>query len=45
MQNSLGNFGHFDYGTTIKGRVHYPITNSEGCNPFSNDDFNGEHLK
>ena len=45
IKSSLGNFGHFDYGTTIKGRVHYPITNSDACEPLTNDDFDGEHLQ
>ena len=39
MDSSLGNFGHFDYGTTIKGRVNYPEENNDGCNAFTNDDF------
>jgi hypothetical protein len=39
LDTSLGNFGHFDYGTTIKGRVNYPLTNTDGCEPFVADDF------
>ena len=39
IDSSLGNFGHFDYGTTIKGRVNYPEDNTDGCNAFTNDDF------
>jgi hypothetical protein len=45
IRSSLSNFGHFDYGTTIKGRVHYPIKNQDGCLPFEDDHFNKEHLK
>ena len=41
---SLGNFGHFNYGTTSKGRLHYPISNTDGCRPFKESDFNAEHL-
>ena len=39
LDSSLGNFGHFDYGTTIKGRVNYPLENTDGCDPFTMDDF------
>lgn len=42
---SLGNFGHFNYGTTSKGRLHYPVSNADGCRPFNESDFNGEHLQ
>ncbi len=45
IRNSLGNFGDFQYGVTLKGRVHYPITNQDGCREFTENDFNGEHLK
>ena len=41
----LGNFGHFNYGTTIKGRLHYPLANQDGCREFKDEDFNQEHLK
>jgi len=27
IKSSLGNFGHFNYGTTLKGRLHYPLQN------------------
>jgi len=39
MDSSLGNFGHFDYGTVIKGRVNYPLENTNGCEPFTLDHF------
>lgn len=45
MRSTLGNFGHINYGTTIKGRVHYPLENKDGCLPFNAAHFNGEHLK
>lgn len=45
MQASLGNFGDFDYGVDIRGRVHYPLNNSKGCEPFKEEHFNHEHLK
>lgn len=24
LKSSMGNFGHFNYGSTMRGRVHYP---------------------
>ena len=45
LRASLGNFGEINYGTTIRGRVHYPITNQDGCTPFEPTHFNGEHLR
>lgn len=27
LRASMGNFGEINYGTTIRGRVHYPISN------------------
>ena len=24
LKSSLSNFGHFNYGSTMRGRVHYP---------------------
>lgn len=45
VTSSLGNFGHFVYGSSIKGQVHYPIDNKDGCLPFKADHFNQEHLK
>jgi hypothetical protein len=44
IKSSLGNFGHFNYGTTMRGRLHYPTQNSDGCQPFKEEHFNGEHL-
>ena len=43
IKSSLGNFGHFAYGNTIQGRVHYPINNTDGCRPFTEQDF--KHIK
>lgn len=40
IPSSLGNFGHFAYGSTVKGRVHYPIDNIDGCSPFKDEHFN-----
>ena len=34
IKSSLGNFGHFNYGTTMRGRLHYPTQNMDGCKPF-----------
>jgi hypothetical protein len=44
VKSSLANFGHFTYGTSIKGRVHYPHMNQDGCLPFKVEHFDGEHL-
>jgi hypothetical protein len=41
IKSSMGNFGHFTYGNTIKGKVHYPISNIDGCRPFTEADFKG----
>jgi hypothetical protein len=41
----MGNFGDIEYGTTIRGRVHYPIENQEGCSKFKPEHFDGEHLR
>ena len=45
MKSSMANFGFFNYGTTIKGRLHYPIRNMDGCEPFTDEDFVEEHLE
>ena len=45
IKSSLGNFGHFQYGTTLKGRVHYPLDNVDGCSPFQKEHFNEEHFE
>ena len=34
VKNSLGNFGHIQYGSTILAPLHYPETNKDGCEPF-----------
>ena len=41
----MANFGFFNYGTTIKGRLHYPISNTDGCEPFTIENFVEEHLE
>ena len=40
----MANFGYYNYGTTIKGRLHYPIKNKDGCEPFVDEHFVEEHL-
>jgi hypothetical protein len=45
IKSSLGNFGHFNYGSTMRGRLHYPTQNTDGCKPFKAEHFNGEHLE
>ena len=45
IKSSLGNFGHFQYGTTLHGRVHYPLKNTDGCIPLKMEDFNEDHLE
>jgi len=45
MASSLGNFGHINYGSTIIGRVHYPVSNRNGCQEFDADvDFSNDIL-
>ena len=41
----MANFGFFNYGTTIKGRLHYPISNTDGCQTFTDENFVEEHMK
>lgn len=45
IRSSLGNFGHYDAGTVFQGRVHYPISNQDGCKPFRASDLDNNHLK
>lgn len=42
---SLGGFGHYDKHGVFQGRVHYPLKNQDGCNPFKESDFDDGHLK
>lgn len=44
IPSSLGNYGVFPYATVLRGRLHYPLNNTDGCRPFTTDDFNGTHL-
>jgi hypothetical protein len=37
---TLGNFGHISYGQTVMGRLYYPTSNQDACEPFSAADFN-----
>lgn len=39
IKASLGNFGHIMYGSSILGRVYYPLNNTDGCRPYRNEDF------
>ena len=39
IRSSLGNFGKFNYGTTMRGRLHYPTSNIDGCKPFKEEHF------
>lgn len=45
IRSSLGNYGDFNYGTTIRGRLHYPLRNQWACDPFVIEDFYNEHLE
>ena len=45
LRSSLGDFGTFDKQGVFQGRVHYPLTNQDGCNPFNETDFDDSHLK
>lgn len=31
--------GHINYGTSFMGRLYYPMTNRDGCSPFTDSDF------
>ena len=44
IKASLGNFGHIMYGSSILGRVYYPLNNTDGCRPYRNEDFPAEDL-
>ena len=39
LESSLGNFGEFEYGNLLVGRVHYPKENQDGCLPFKDEHF------
>ena len=45
LRASLGNFGDIEYGTEVRGRVHYPISNQDGCEKFNSTQFHGEDLQ
>ena len=45
ITSSLGNYGEFNYGTTIRGRLHYPLQNQDGCREFTDEDFDNDHLQ
>lgn len=34
IEGHLGHFGHLPYGHSFKGKLHYPVNNKNGCNPF-----------
>ena len=40
VKSALGNFGTFNHFTSIKGRMHYPTSNTDGCLPFNETHFN-----
>jgi len=39
IESSLANFGVWEYGTTIQGKVLFPISNLDGCQEFKDEDF------
>lgn len=39
IKTHLGNYGQIPYGHTIVGRLHYPVSNRDGCSPLHRDDF------
>jgi hypothetical protein len=45
MKSSMANFGYYNYGTTIRGRLHYPIDNKDGCQPFEKHHFVEQHIE
>lgn len=45
IKSSLGNYGHFNYGSRSRGRLHYPLNNTDGCREFKDEDFDKDHIK
>ena len=31
IKSSMGNFGHYNKRSTMRGRLHYPVSNTDGC--------------
>ena len=44
LDTHLGNYGHIAYGNTIVGRLHYPVSNRNGCSRFNKEDFSNDYL-
>ena len=40
----MANFGIYNYGTEVQGRLGYPIENTDGCEAFNDYQFILEHL-
>ena len=45
VESSVAGFGTFQNNVVFQGRVQYPLNNTDGCNPFTELDFNTTHLK
>ena len=44
VQAHLGNYGHIHYGDAIMGKLHYPVQNRDGCQPFNKAMFTNDAL-
>ena len=44
LETHLGNYGHIQYGNTIIGRLHYPVSNRNACSRFNKEDFSNDYL-
>ena len=44
VQAHLGHFGHIEYGSNFNGRLHYPVSNRNGCSVFVASDFQNDQL-
>jgi hypothetical protein len=38
----MGNFGHVLYGSSVLGRVFYPLNNTDACREFVREDFSND---
>jgi len=40
----LGNYGHINYGGSVYGKLHLPLSNLDGCKPFEKSMFDNDQL-
>ena len=38
IKSGLGNFGHVVYGSSVLGRVFYPLNNTDACREYVRED-------